>query len=90
MGFLKIEVEELRLQEEDADVKKALTELSEAIRFSDPMSAEELAGAEEAIMEKVTILSSDYNGISAEEKLSRIQDIKNKISVRNMKCKMLK
>lgn len=90
LEMMKIEVETIRMEEIDEDIKKALAELSEKIRFSDPMSSPELENLENEIMEKVMILESEYKNLSKEAKEEQIKSISNKVNVRNMKCKMLK
>lgn len=90
LEVMKIEVESIKMEENDLEIKKALGDLSELIRFSDPMSSHELESLENDIMEKVTFLSMDYQSISKETKMEQIKIITNKVNVRNMKCKMLK
>lgn len=90
LGILKTELDTLLLQEASAHVKEALVELAEVVRYSDPMSADELQTIEDDILERVSILASGYSVCGEEEKLASINLIKNKVMTRNMKCKMLK
>lgn len=90
LELLQMEIETLLLQDKSSEVEKALTDLSETIRYSDPMSAKELAAAEDEILEKVTLLGAEYPTLSEEEQLLQIKEIKNKMLVRNRKCKVLK
>lgn len=90
LGILKVEIDTLLQEETSPYVKEALAELSEMIRFSDPMSVDDLQALEEEILEKVSILASEYTGYDEAEKLVSLKQIKNKMLTRNMKCKMLK
>ena len=68
----------------DANVKTALTQLVEKIRFSDPMSSEQLANLENQISTKITELKTAAN------KKDIIDELNLLIDERNKKCKILK
>ena len=55
---LQIDIEMLAKDEADADTKEALNKLAQKIRFSDPMSVDEIAELEVQITEKVGELLS--------------------------------
>lgn len=66
---LQADVELLANQEPDPDTKAALAQLAEKIRFSDPMTHEQLEALESQIVEKV----SDLKAVSSkEESISEI------------------
>ena len=70
--------------ESDAAVKTALTHLAEKIRFSDPMSNEQLAHLENKISTKVAELKN------AASKMEIITELNSLLDERNKKCKILK
>ena len=81
---IQAEIELLADAETNAETKAALIRLAEKVRFSDPMSSEQLTDLENAISEKVALLKtlSDKNGIIGEIDLL--------LSKRNKMCKTLK
>lgn len=81
---LQIDVEMLAKNEADANIKEALKKLADKIRFSDPMSSEELSCIEAEIAEKVKELKT------AENKTAIITVLDSLITERNNKAKLLK
>lgn len=81
---LQADIEMLADSETNPDVKTALAQLAERIRFSDPMSNEQLADIELRISTKVTELKS------AESKAEIIAELNSLLTERNKKCKILK
>lgn len=81
---LQADVEILANNEINADVKAALTQLAERIRFSDPMSNEQLADLENKISAKVAELKTAVNKVEILSELNSLLDERNK------KCKILK
>lgn len=77
-------IELLADNESDAAVKTALTHLAEKIRFSDPMSNEQLADLENKISIKAAELKT------ASSKLEIITELNSLLDERNKKCKILK
>ena len=82
--FLQIDLEMLAEGEPDPTVKAALIRLSEAVRFSDPMSSELLEDLEAKIAAKAEALKG------ASDKLPLIGEIELLLTERNKKCKALK
>ena len=78
------DIELLADNETKADVKTALTQLAEKIRFSDPMSSEQLADLENKISAKVLELKTAPN------KVEIITELNSLLDERNKKCKILK
>ena len=78
------DIELLADNESDAAVKTALTQLAEKIRFSDPMSNEQLADLENKISTKVAELKN------AASKMEIITELNSLLDERNKKCKILK
>ena len=70
--------------EQDADTKKALEQLAEKIRFSDPMSHEQLAELENKIFIDIASLKN------TSDKTALISEITLLLNERNKKCKILK
>lgn len=81
---LQADVELLADDETEADKKTALTQLAEKIRFSDPMSNEQLADLENKISTKVLELKTAAN------KVEVIAELNSLLDERNKKCKILK
>ncbi len=81
---LQADIEVLTDNERDATVKTALAQLAEKIRFSDPMSSEQLADLENKISSKVAELKTTSN------KLEIITELNSLFDERNKKCKILK
>ena len=81
---LQANVEMLTDAETDENTKAALMQLTEKIRFSDPMSGERLADLDERISDKIAVLPN------AENKEKLIADLDLLIDERNRKCKLLK
>lgn len=81
---LQADVELLADNETVADLKTALMQLAEKIRFSDPMSSEQLMDLENKISTKVAELKNASN------KLEIITELNSLLDERNKKCKILK
>lgn len=81
---LQADIELLADNETNADVKTALSQLAEKIRFSDPMSNEQLADLENKISTKVAELKTASN------KLEIVTELNSLLDERNKKCKILK
>lgn len=81
---MQADIELLADNESDVAVKTALTHLAEKIRFSDPMSNEQLADLENKISIKVAELKT------ASIKLEIITELNSLLDERNKKCKILK
>ena len=81
---LQTEIDLLINREKDDDVRLALENLAQKIRFSDPMSSEQLKVLENEIDSKVSDLKIATN------KKELIDIIKLLLDERNIKCKMIK
>lgn len=81
---LQADVELLADNETDTASKTALSQLADKIRFSDPMSSEQLADLENKISSKVAELKATSN------KLEIITELNSLFDERNKKCKILK
>ena len=81
---LQADIELLADNETNADVKTALTQLAEKIRFSDPMSNEQLADLEDKISTKTEELKTTSS------QLEIITELNSLLDDRNKKCKILK
>lgn len=81
---LQTEVELLAGAETDAATKSELAQLAEKIRYSDPMSDEQLADIEDRITAKITELKSST------DKTEIINELNSLLDERNRKCKLLR
>ena len=66
---LQVDIEILASAEKDAKTKKALEQLAEKIRFSDPISNEQLASLEE----KISYLKNIYQWVPSIDEIQLIQ-----------------
>ncbi len=82
--LIQCDVELMANAESDTETKKMLDDLAEKIRFSDPMSNEQLKPIEEKIAEKITEFKSSNN------KTVLIGEIDALLTERNSKVKILK
>ena len=81
---LQADIELLADNETNADVKTALTQLAEKIRFSDPMSNEQLADLEDKISTEIEELKTTSS------QLEIITELNSLLDERNKKIKILK
>lgn len=81
---LRTNIEMLADKEKDFVTKTALNQLAEKIRFSDPMSCDELSELEEQIAQKIAMLKTVDNKLAAVKELDLL------LTERNRKCKILK
>ncbi|MCC8153868.1 MAG: hypothetical protein LIP01_06435 [Tannerellaceae bacterium] len=84
LNAMQTEVELLADAETDAEIKTSLQQLAEDIRFSDPMSNQNLEDIELTISNKIIELKSST------DKNTIIKDIEMLVVERNKKCKILK
>ena len=75
---LQADIELLADNESDAAVKTALTQLAEKIRYSDPMSNEQLADLENKISTKVAELKTASSKLEIIPELNSLLDERNK------------
>lgn len=87
---LQTDIEDMTGRVADEAAKKMLSDLSEAIRYSDPMSSQQLATIENKIKTKVTDLSDAV--VAANVSIIKIicEEIQQLIAERNRKCKAIK
>lgn len=71
---LQADIELLADNETNADVKKALTQLAEKIRFSDPMNNEQLADLEDKISTKIEELKTTSSQLEIITELNSLLD----------------
>lgn len=81
---LRTEVELLADREADPETEAALRQLADRIRFSDPMSHEQLVSLEEQIALRVSELGAASNKTGAAREIELL------LSKRNKKCRILK
>lgn len=81
---LQADVEMLAEQEQNSKIKTELTKLAEKIRFSDPMSDEQLSDLDSKISTKVAELKT------VSSKLEIITELNSLLDERNKNCKILK
>jgi glucan phosphoethanolaminetransferase (alkaline phosphatase superfamily) len=78
---LQTEIELLAEAETDQETKAALMQLAEKVRYSDPMSSDELADIEQKILNLVSKLSGES------DKINEIGEIAILLTERNKRCK---
>lgn len=87
---LQADVEGMAAKTDDPLLRKAIRELSEAIRYSDPMSADALAALENKIEAKVAELGEQMDEGDAEAAKTLCTEIQNLFAERNRKCRLMK
>ena len=87
---LQADVDTCVSQVADPEVKKLLSDLSEKIRFSDPMSHESLQGCEMRIQDLVTEIVTSVSLGKLELVPELVTRAKIELDSRNNKCKILK
>lgn len=75
---LQVDIEILASAEKDAKTKEQLEQLAEKVRFSDPMSSEQLEPLEERIAIAVESLKSSDDKLEIINQLNRLIDERNK------------
>lgn len=83
---LQVDVELLAEKAPDGSVKNTLNDLAQKIRFSDPMSHEQLAPLEE----KLALLIEEMKSAHEDDMLGLILQVNKLLNERNAKCKLLK
>ncbi len=81
---LQADVEMLEEQEQNPEIKTSLTKLAEKIRYSDPMSDEQLSDLDSKISTKVAELKT------VSSKFEIITELNSLLDERNKNCKILK
>lgn len=81
---LQADVELLIDRETDTEIRTALQQLAEKIRFSDPMSDDTLSKVESTIADRVAELKTES------DKMTIIHELDLLLAERNKKCKILK
>lgn len=87
ISFIKkmlVDVEIITNNENDIDIKSDLLKLAEKIRFSDPVSNEQLSEIEDKISLKIAEFTMSQN------KQAAIMEINSLLDERNKKCKIFK
>lgn len=87
--YFKINIESVIDFCEDEDLRKKLVNLSEKIKYSDPVSCDELKAIEQKITDEIDDLKT-LIGSDLEEATKKIVYIENLLADRNRRCKMLK
>ncbi len=81
---LQVDIETLAKSEKDVETQSALMRLAKKVRYSDPMSNEELADIEDQIKSKIQELKT------SSEKKTLINEMDALLDERNAKCKITK
>lgn len=88
--FLMADVQDCATKATDADVKKALDNFAQNIRFSDPMSHASLSVIEQQISATVFDISQKLGTAEKEEILNLIKQGEVQLDSRNKRCLILK
>lgn len=83
---LQVDVELLAKEAPEGSIKNTLNDLAQKIRFSDPMSHEQLAPLEE----KLALLVEEMKSAHEDDMLELILAANKVLNERNAKCKLLK
>ena len=88
--YLQLDIAEILSGVTNEGVASAIRELADDIKYSDPMSAEQLSDIEARISEKMSVLRDSVNEDNNEEAISQALSIRKLIAQRNQRCKLLK
>ena len=84
---LQVDVEGMVDKASNESTKKALKDLADTIRYSDPMSSPQLATIENKIENKIAMLSESIDSVAIKAICDEIQNL---FAERNRKCRILK
>lgn len=87
---LTVDLENLGARIDDSELKQAVGRLRDSVRYSDPMSAEQLAEAEERIAAQMRDLERYVSEGDREAAVSLCAELELTVAERNRRCKMLK
>ena len=87
---LQADIDRLVDKTADEDAKKTLKDLAEAIRYSDPMSSQQLSSIENEMKVKVTGLSDAAASCDLPAIQTICRELQQLIAERNRKCKTMK
>lgn len=87
---LQLDMAEMSSAITDSSLENELKELIDDIKYSDPVSADQLKDTESSISEKVSVLKELVTDGNIDDALGMIKDIRKLIALRNQKCKLLK
>ena len=90
LRLLKADVDDVVRITTDAAVIASLTELSDSIRYSDPMSSPALASYEAAISDCIVKASEGVRSKDSATAMHYIGEAKRLLESRNQRCKLLK
>ncbi len=90
LGKLNEELQTLLSKASDAGVKKELKALIDTVRYSDPMSADQLLPLEEKIKAIVEELSTAINSADIQKQSVLLQEVSHLLEERNRNCKLFK
>lgn len=87
---LTVDIESLLARSEQPEIRDEVNKVYEAVRYSDPMSNEALAGVEAQITLKVSELVDAIEKSDIELVKKTVREIVILLNDRNKKCKLLK
>lgn len=87
---LVADIESLKHDVGDANLEKQLADLEETVRYSDPMSSDQLAALENKIEVKASQLADNINTKDLVKANADIAELQRLFAERNRKCKVLK
>lgn len=90
LRMLKADVDDISLFVTDPALSAALAELSDKIRYSDPMSSPALASYESSISERIALASMQARSGNVAGALTLINEASMLLESRNQRCKLLK
>lgn len=88
--MLESDISALGSQCSDPEIRKKVADLADAVRYSDPMSADALVSLEETIRLHVSILMDDFHAGRTDTASAKCDQIMRLLDERNRKCKLLK
>lgn len=87
---LQLDISEIVSTVTDNSLAGAIKDLSDDVKYSDPMSADQLADIESKISDKIFELRELVSSGKNEDAIAIVAEIRKLIGLRNQKCKLLK
>lgn len=90
MTYFRLDMDSIVYSCQDSELKKKLERLAEDIRYSDPVSNDELKEIENQISEELKVLKNLIQVSDVEKATEKIKQIMDLLRERNYKCKAFK
>lgn len=90
LRMMKMNLNVIKEETQDLELRKRIALLAEAIEYSDPMSSEQLSDLENRINHNIELLREEVDTGDTDRALQRVERIQKLMNERNEKCTLLK